>query len=221
MKNATLDDLKVAWKEVSQKLERQNAFVLHQFKENKLAGFRSGLRPLLLGQFIQLVIGTLMAGFSAQFWFNHIGTPHLLICGLLLQAYGIMFIAFAVRDLILIRQIDYAAPVVMIQKQLADLRAWHLRTAVWFGLTGSVMWLPVMLIVLYLLGAVFRIDQPQKVSWLISSAVVCLAVNYGLLLLARSPGKCGSSLRNSWIGRSVSRAQEVLDEVEQFERELT
>src|SRR4029077_7303179 len=146
---------------------------------------------------------------------------HLLVGGLLLRPYGILFIAFAVRDLVLIHQIDYATPVVTIQKQLADLRAWHLRTAVWFGLTGSVMWLPIMLIVLYLLGADFWIDQPQKMYWLISSAVVCLAVNYGLLLVARSPGKSGRSLRNSWIGRSVSRAQEVLDEVEQFERELT
>lgn len=222
MENTTLDDLKRAWKELSQQLERQNTTALLQTKENKRAGLRFGLRPLLFGQLVQLMIGALIAVFSTQFWVNHMATPVLLICGLLLQAYGIMFIAFAVRDFMLIRQIDYAAPVVEIQKQLADLRAWHLRAAVWFCLTGSVIWLPMMLIVLYLLGAnPFWIGKPHGLYWLISTAAVCLALCHGMLLLARSPGQWGRCLRDSWIGRSVNRAQEMLDEVEQFEREPT
>src|SRR2546423_14382704 len=48
MTTTTLDDLKIAWNELSQKLERQNSLALHQFRENKLARFRSGLRPLVL-----------------------------------------------------------------------------------------------------------------------------------------------------------------------------
>ena len=144
---------------------------------------------------------------------------HLLICGMLLAAYGIMFIAFATRDLVLIRRIDYAAPVVAIQKALAELRAWHIRAATWYGLTGSIVWLPVMIVVLYLLGADFWIDKPQRIYWLISTAIVCLASNVALMLLARSSGKCGRSLRNSWIGRSVNRAQAALTEIEEFERE--
>ena len=220
MATTTLDDLKLAWNELSQKLERQDALALHQFKENKLAHFRSGLRPLVLGQVIQLIIGAVITEASAQFWVNHIGVPHLLICGLLLQAYGMMFIAFAVRDLILIRRIDYAAPVVDIQKQLAELRAWHIRAATWHGLTGSAVWLPAMIVTLHALGAGLWIDKPHKIYWLISSAVVCLALNYGLMRLARSPGRCGRSLRRSWIGHTVNRAQATLDEIEQFEREL-
>ena len=153
MPTTTLDDLKLAWNELSQKLERQNALALHQFKENKLARFRSGLRPLVLGQLIQLIIGAVITACSAQFWVNHFGRPQLLICGLLLQAYGLMFIAFAVRDLVLIRRIDYAAPIVVIQKQLAELRAWHIRAAAWYGLTGSVIWLPVMIVMLHAWGA--------------------------------------------------------------------
>jgi len=142
-----------------------------------------------------------------------------LIYGILLAAYGIMFIAFATRDLVLIRRIDYAAPVVTIQRALAELRAWHVRAAAWYGLTGSVVWLPVMIVVLYLLGADFQMDKPQKIYWLISTAVVCLASSVGLMLLARSHGKCGQWLRESWIGRSVNRAQAALTEIEEFERE--
>jgi hypothetical protein len=220
MPTTTLDDLKLAWNELSQKLERQNALALHQFKENMLARFRSGLRPLVLGQVIQLIIGAVITAWSAQFWVNHFGRPQLLICGLLLQAYGLMFIAFAVRDLVLIRHIDYAAPIVVIQKQLAELRAWHIRAAAWYGLTGSVIWLPVMIVILHALGADLWIDKPHKMLWLISTAIVCLALNYGLMRLARSPGRCGRSLRRSWIGHTVNRVQTTLDEIEKFEREL-
>lgn len=220
MANSTLDDLKLAWKELSLKLERQNALSLHQVRQEKLARFRSNLRPLVCGQLIQLILGAMIVGFFAQFSIQHAESLHLLICGMLLAAYGIMFITFAARDLVLIRRIDYAAPVVAIQKALAGLRLWHMRAAAWYGLTGSVIWLPAMIVVLYLLGANFWIDKPQKVYWLISSAVVCVALSLGLLLLARSPGKCGRCLRDSWIGCSVTRAQVALTEIEEFEREL-
>jgi hypothetical protein len=131
-----------------------------------------------------------------------------------------MFIAFAVRDLMLIRQIDYGAPVIVIQKQLATLRAWHIRAAIWYGLTGSVVWLPVMIIVLHWLGADAWIKKPQTISWLVASAFVCLAVNCGLVLLARRPGRWGRGLAASWVGCSVNRAQAALDEIEDFEREV-
>jgi hypothetical protein len=181
--------------------------------------FRSGLQPLAVGQTLQLLIGAVITVLSAEFWVNHVSTPQLSICGLVLQLYGIMFIAFAVRDLVLIRQIDYDAPIIMIQKQVAKLRAWHIRAAIWYGYTGSVVWLPALIVVLYLLGV--RWDQsPRKILWLVASTLVGLALNYSLVRLARSPGKCGRALSNSWIGRSVNRAQAALDEIEQFERDV-
>src|SRR5206468_8539807 len=105
-----------------------------------------GLRPLVVGQTVQLVLGAIIAAFFAEFGIEHLHSAQLLLCGLFLHAYGIMFIAFALRDLILIRRIDYGAPVLAIQRQLAELRAWHIRAAAWYGMTGSVVWLPIMLL---------------------------------------------------------------------------
>jgi len=214
-----LDDLKAAWQTVNRNLERQNALALHQFKENKLARFRSGLRPLVVGQFLLLIIGVVITVVSAQFWVSHFGSPLLLTCGLLLHAWGIMFIAFAARDLVLIRRIDFAAPVIQIQKQLAELRAWHIRAAIWHGFTGSVAWLPVMIILLHVLGANAGFPKPQKIVWLVATVAVCLLFNYGLMRLAQTSGKCGQALRRSWIGSAVNRAQTALDEIAQFEKE--
>ncbi|MEY2584622.1 MAG: hypothetical protein QOD80_648, partial [Verrucomicrobiota bacterium] len=69
----------------------------------------------------------------------------------------------------------------------------------------------------HLMGANAFTDKPAKVAWLISTAAVCLLANCGLMRLARSPGKWGRALRNSWIGSSVNRAQAMLDEIEEFE----
>src|SRR5689334_10674141 len=211
-----LDDLKIAWKELNRQLERQNALTLRQIKENKLGRFRSGLRPLVFGQTLQLILGAVITIVSANFWVGHLDHLHLLLSGLFPQAYGILFIAFAARDLILIRQIDYSAPIVVIQKQLAELRAWHIRAAIWHGIAGSVVWLPVLIIILHLLGADIWIQRPRAVWWLVTSGFVCLAFNYGLVLLARLPGKCGRALAGSWIGRTVTRAQAALTEIKEF-----
>ena len=213
-----LDELKAAWQTLNRNLERQNVLTLHQFKENKLARFRSGLRPLVVGQVLLLLIGTVVTAVSARFWVNHNHAPILLTCGLVLQTYGVMFIIFAARDLLLIRRIDYAGPVVDIQKRLAELRAWHLRAAVWHGYAGSVAWLPVMIVILHLLGVKVSVGW-QKLAWLALTALVCLSFNYGLVRLGRSSGKCGQTLRKSWVGSTVNRAQTALDEIAQFEKE--
>ena len=65
MPTTTLDDLKLAWDELNQKLDGQNALALHQIKGTKLVRFRYGLRPLVIGQLIQLVIGAIIIAVSA------------------------------------------------------------------------------------------------------------------------------------------------------------
>jgi len=224
MQPTELDDLKAVWQSLNLRLERQHTLALHQFKESKLARFRSGLRPLAIGQIIQLICGAILAGLSARFWITHFGTPHLMIYGMLLHAYGFMSIGFAVRDLVLIHQIDYGAPVIAIQKQLAALRQWHLRTGVWFAIAGSFIWVPLMLVIFYWLGADLWVRKPQVVYWLTLNGFVCvgfIGLSYGLIRYARWPGqsKVAKYLRDTSAGRSANRAQAVLKEIARFEQE--
>lgn len=216
-----LDDLKLVWQNLNRNLERQHTLALHQFKESKLDRFRSGFRPLVIGQTIQLICGALLAAVSARFWLNHLGTVHLMVYGILLHAYGIMLIVFAVRDLVLIHGVDYGVPVVAIQKQIARLRAWHLRAGMWFAVAGCFIWTPLMLMIFYWLGADVWMGKPQVVYWFIFSSFVCLALTYGLVRWSRRPGQArlATYLRESSAGRSVNRAQAMLDEIERFERE--
>ncbi len=216
-----LDDLKTAWQTLSRQLQRQNALTFHLFKEEKLGKFRSALLPLVTGQSIQLICGLLLSAIFAPFWVRHIGSVHLMIYGLSLHAYGIMFIAFAIRDLVLIGRIDYSAPVVAIQKQIAALRAWHLRAGWWFAVTGCFIWTPLMLVIFYALGADVWVAKPQVVFWFILSSLVCVGLSYALIRRSRRPGeaKLAKYLADSSAGRTVNRAETLLREIEQFERE--
>ena len=221
MPTTELDDLKAAWQTLNRNLERQHALTLHQVRKRKMTRFRSGLRTLVAGQVIQLICGAILAGLSARFWITHPGTPHLAMYGLLLHAYGIMFIAFAVRDLVLIRQIDYAAPVVAIQKQIAALRAWHLRAGVWFALVGSFIWAPSVLAIFYWFGVDLWAADPNVKYWFIVNDFVCLGLTYMLVcwLRLRRQSRLTNYLQGELAGRSVNRAQAMLDEIARFEQE--
>ncbi|MEO5718731.1 MAG: hypothetical protein ABIR29_09195 [Chthoniobacterales bacterium] len=216
-----LDDLKSTWQTLNRNLERQHALAFHQFRENKLSRFRSGFRPLVFGQIIQLLCGVVLALIGGSFWVDHLGVAHLMIYGISLHAYGIMMIVFAARDLFIIRHFDYAAPVLALQKQIAELRRWHLRAGLWFGITGCFIWIPIMLMIFYRLGADVWVRNPSVVGWFVASAVVCLGVLYAIVAWSRRPGreKFARSLEASSAGRSVKRAESLLEEIERFETE--
>jgi hypothetical protein len=221
MTASTLDDLKTAWQALDRRLERQHTLALHQFKETRVASLRSGFRPIITGRILQTIAGLILAVCAGSFWFDHRGTPHLLIYGLLLHASGVMMMVFAIRDLFLIHAIDHEAPVLAIQRQLAALKAWRLRAGVWFAVAGCLLWLPGLLIVLYLLGADVWVHKPEVVYWNIAVSFLCLGAAYGLLWLSRRPGqeRLANYLRESSVGKSVTRAQEMLAEIERFERD--
>jgi hypothetical protein len=221
MTASTLDDLKTAWQALDRKLERQHTLVLHQFRETKLAKVRGGFRPLVIGQIIQMVSGLMLALFAGSFWFDHIGTPHVMIYGILLHAYGIMLIVFALRDLVFIHEIDYGAPVVAIQKQIARVRAWHRRAGIWFAVAGCFVWVPLMLMVFYGLGVDVWVANRVVVYWFLFSSFICLALTYGLIWWSRRPGRerLAKYLQDSSAGKTVTRAQQMLAEIERFEGE--
>ncbi len=216
-----LDDLKSAWQSLNRNLERQHALALHQFRDTKISRFRSGFRPLSIGQIVQLICGVLLAVFGGTFWVGHRDVAHLLFYGLAVHAYGIMFIVFAARDLYLIKQLDYAAPVLALQKQLAALRSWHRRTGLSFGLVGSFIWIPIILMIFFRLGADVWINKPSLVGWFVVSGGISAASLLAVFLWSRRPGyeKLAKNLDASSAGYTVRRAQSMLGEIERFERE--
>jgi hypothetical protein len=212
-----LDEMKLAWQALETRLKQQQALNVQIFRDNRLDRMRSGLRPLVWGQAIQLVFGLLFAVMAGVFWTTHAHVTHLLVCGLLVHAYGLLLIVFAVRALYLIRCLDYSTPVLAIQRRLADLRAWrvHVEAPV-NAVLGCFIWIPV----LWMNLAWYGIDlwSPKFMRWAVSSSLVGLAAVGLVVWLMRRAGLAHKIEENS-AGRSVLNAEAVLDEIARFEHE--
>jgi len=214
-----LDDFKQAWQELDRRFERQDALQFGIFRDGKLDKARRGLRPLVWGQAIQGALGMVFAFWGGSFWVGHLHVRHLLICGLLVHVCGLLFIISAARNLYLIRQIDYAAPVLEIQRRLADLRGW--RTSVEApanAIIACFIWIPVLWMNLAEYGFDLWTYRTTFLLWSLSSGFIGLAVVMLTAWLARRLGHA-RAIENRAAGRSVQKAEAMLDEIARFEQE--
>ena len=215
-----LDDMKAAWLELDRRLDTQAALNLHMFKEGKLDRLRRGLRPLVWGQSIQIAIGALIAMWGGGFWFDHRDVPHLLIAGLIVHAAGISMIALGALMQVLIARIDYSAPVLAIQRQLAQLRKVYVRAGIANGLPWCVLWVPFTIVALKsVFGPDLYLNAPQMV-WINAGFGIVLIL--GTLAFVRWAGghpRVARRLDRFAAGRSIVRAQACLDEIARFEQE--
>jgi hypothetical protein len=214
-----LDEMKRAWAEMELRQQGMEALLRADFRDRRLGRTRAALRPLLWGQILQLAIGIGFSGWGAAFWGTHLRPWHLLVCGLLVHAFGLLLIVFSVRNLYLIQRIDYATPVVDIQRDIARLRAFRVRVeAPVNAVLGCFIWIPV----LWMNLAWYGIDlwSPGFLWWAFACSVVGLAAVAMAVWMMRRMGY-RKNIEDESAGRSIVRAQAALDEIARFERERT
>jgi hypothetical protein len=197
-----LDELKAAW----QVLDRRVSPLEAAAPARGVGGVRAELRPLVIGQTIQIAAGLALALGAGSFWFDHHAMPNLLVTGLLLHLYAIAMIVAAARNLFLVGRVNEGAPVLELQRRVASLRAWRIREGRWFGIVGCFMWVALIVWAFALLGVDIVATRPGFIGFQLATAVVCLGVYVVVSRLARSPE-----------GRAVHRARERLDEIARFE----
>ena len=217
-----LDDLKQAWQTLDRRLEQQNALNLRLTTDGKLEKARAGLRPLVWGQVAQIGFGVLLMLMAGSLWADHRDVPALLVSGLIVHAYGLAITILAGVTLGKISQIDYAAPVLGIQKQLAELRRLYIRNGMVAGLSWWLLWMPVLIM---LAGAG---GNANGQAWLLSYlptgtaiGVAGLLATWGFHRWSRHPNRprLAKAMEDSMSGSSLRKAQAVLDELAQFEQE--
>lgn len=217
-----LDDFKQAWQTLDRRLERQNEINLRLYTDSKLEKARAGLRPLVWGQLAQIGFGVLLMLMAGSFWADHRDVPPVLISGLIVHAYGLAITVLAGVTLGKISQIDYAAPVLGIQKQLAQLRRFYIRNGMVAGLSWWLLWMPLPIL---LAGAGGNADGQ---AWLLSYLPIGTAIGVAGLLgtwwfhrWSRHPSRprLAKAVDDSLSGSSLRKAQRLLDELAQFEQE--
>ncbi len=219
-----IDDLKLAWQGLDRRLERQNALAFQHFKDGRVRKARSRLRPLYWGQMLQILIGVLVVAASASVWTSHWQLLHLRLAGFVVHVYGVLLIIAGGRTLGFVSRIDDAAPVVAIQRQLAELRRWYVLTGMTIGLSWWLLWMPFMMVLaVRLAGVDIYVRAPAVFSLGTAIGVTGLLVTWGLHRWSRRPRWAWLALdmEDAMTGASLRRAQAVIEEIRQFEDDDT
>jgi hypothetical protein len=215
-----LDELKLQWRTLDRKLDRSIALNLRLLTEKRTRWTKLRLVPMLMLQPVQIVFGLALAIFFAHFWIANLGTWPLVISGVFLHALSIgLIIDAAVRTLLIVR-INYAAPVVTIQRYLALLRRWEIRSFKW---TWVAVWLapPALLLVGAKLSTTLNLWSVAP-NVIIYTAIGCAAgvgLSYLFDLWTRHSPRLGAAMNSMYVGYSIAGAQSALDEIDEFARE--
>jgi hypothetical protein len=218
-----LDEMKQAWLTLNRQLEQQQALNWQIFRSGQTDRLRRGMRPLMWGQSAQIVLGVAITLWGIRFWSTHLHIWQAMACGIAMQAFGILAIIFPARVMSMAHTIDYAAPVLDIQRRLAQLRAWRVKVeAPVFAVLGSVIWIPAMLMLIQYGADRAGVDLWSHMSdsmlWLLLCGTMSLAVVGAVYLLLRKLGY-RRRLEDSFAGNTVKRAEMMLEEIARFERE--
>jgi hypothetical protein len=218
-----LDDLKVAWARLEQRVEAAEARAARLDREVTLGRSRRTLLGMSWGQAVQVAIWIAVVAIAAPFWIEHRRVPHLLAAGLTLHLYGIATIWVSVVQLLLIGRTYYTAPVLVYQGRLAELSRFRAISTFLLGLPWCVLWIPATMV-----GARrwWGIDlYAASPGWIHISLAVGLAamvatvwaVRYVPARVLTSPRLC--RIADDLAGRTLTRAARLADDVAQFERE--
>lgn len=216
-----LDELKAAWHALDNRLAQHNRINLELYKEQKLEKARGGLRPLFWGQVLQLLLGIALIVLGVACWTRNTDVPGMLVAGIVVHAFGVITTVAAGITLGLMGSIDYSAPVLRIQKQMAMLLRFYGINANACGAPWWVMW--VLVVVAFAgLGQVDPHAATPAWIWIsLAIGVVGLLATWSFFFWKRralaQPTRGDARVADGADG--IRRSQRILEEISQFEKE--
>jgi hypothetical protein len=213
-----LDEMKAAWETLNQQLKRENAISLAMLTHQKLTSTRSGLRPLVWGQILQILFGIPFLLLAAVLWSTKPHAISVIVAGVVVHAYGIGCIITAGVILGAIHNIDYSGLVLEIQDRLARVRRAYIVGGIVAGLTWWFLWVPLFMVLAALAHVNLYAHAPSLVWSGLAVGVVGLAGMLWLYVYSRKPGcvRLRRFVDQAVVGRSLLRAQAQLDEIRRF-----
>ena len=219
-----LDEMKQAWARMDLRQDGMEALLRQDFRERRMDKLHSTLRWSLWWQAVEIACWLAFVVFVASFWVAHRQVTHLLVIGLLLHAYGIAGIWSSVTQLFLLSRIHlFDAPVLVLQRRVAQLRRFRMVSTLALGLPWWFLWLLLPLVVLTWWSGTDLFAGAS--GWIgANMAVGAVGVGFSLWLARRLAAR---PLGSPWLrrvvddmsGRSLLNASRQLDELARFERE--
>ncbi len=215
------NELKDLWQQLGRHLERQQALELHRLREYSGRRLHDSLAPLRRGQWLQLAFGIGLVLFGVACWRRNLDAPGYLMAGLIVHAFGLLTAVLAGITLGKLRQLDYSAPVLHIEKQLGQLRRFYVFNGMLTGWPWWVMWVVVMVA----LAGIAGVPAPQGMPWWlwanIGVGMLGWLVSAVLYRRARASQRPGLARRaeDAVSGSSLRQARAVLEELRRFEQD--
>ena len=216
-----LDDFKSAWQSLNRRLQLENTLKLNDLRELKLDRARGSLRPLFWGQIAQILFGIPFILLASLLWMSQPVHASSIVAGILVHAYGVILIIAAGLVLGSLRNVDYAAPVLDIQKKLLRTRMLYIRSGMVAGLPWWFLWIAI-LQVFAGLGDVDLLVKAPSLVWIgYGIGAVGLLGTWWFHRWARRPQRAGfgRKMDDSLSGGSLRKALAQLDELQRFERD--
>ena len=214
-----LDDFKSAWQSLDARLALQNRLQLELLHERRFDRARRNLRPLLFGMGLQAALGLFLVLLGIACWKQNLDVPGLLANGIALHAFGVLHIALAGLVGGLALSLDYAAPVLAIQKRLRLLLRLQVFNSNACGAPWWVMWVLVVVAFAGLGPADPAGGTPLWIRLALALGVAGWLATYALAWLvrrrARRAGREGGLVEDSG---AIRRGRALLDEIAEFER---
>ncbi len=221
MKSMELDKLQALWKTLDQKLDRNWQLNLELIRKTNLDKARRKMTGLIRNISLTLVFYALVASWFIHLTIQNWGSPFVAGSFIILAGWSLILCFTAIHELVLITQIDYASPILELQKKLSHIRLVvlrHLRILVWILPFSFVF---VILFFKLLFGIDIATNAP--LDWIIWNNVICLVlfVPLSLWLYKKLNPK---NVDKAWMqkalkgsGSQLTDALELLKEIREFE----
>lgn len=218
-----LDELKQAWARMEIRQEGMEELLRQDFRDQRMEKSQVSIRRTLWWLGLELVGWIAFVVWVASFWVAQRHTPHLLLIGLLLHVYGIAGIWSCATQWFLLARIHlFDAPVLVLQRRLAQLRRFRVYSTLALGLPWWCLWLLVPLVAVMDFTGVDLFAAGAGWIWA-NMAVGLVGIGISVWLARRVAGRPIRSpflqrIVDDMSGRNLLAASRQLDEIARFER---
>ncbi len=218
-----VDELKVVWQDLNTQLEKNQMQVWGFIREGRVSKVRCALRPLFWGQVIQMAIEVLVIWMAVEYWTGHRGVAYQLLSAVIVHAYCVAMIALGGIMVGRMSKLDYSEPVTVLQKRIARIRSLYIRSGVVLGLSWWLFWIPFMMVAFGLLGTEMMANTPVAIYGGIVVGLLGLVATWLVHCWSHhaSRSRLAGLIDDNAAGASLTNVRKIMQEIAQFESELT
>lgn len=215
-----LDELKKAWHTLDLRLQKQNEIQSELFHENRIQRIRTAMLPLALSHFGIIVLCMLGVFIMSRDPPSNTTPATVWYCAIFSSLYFLGVVALSFVALLRYGQIDYSAPVMHIQEQIARLDKAHAQCSMFAGAMWFLIWLPFGVAIFYNFTGVNVATHLSAAHWIANAAVGAIGVGAvwaSYRWAQRNPGlRLAGTILGSISGATLRKAQAEVDELKRF-----